>query len=64
MSVLFHFSFDHCIGCDLQLLMYHCSFSFFIWPFEKEQWYIRSCKSQTIQWSNEKWKRTLIHQKL
>jgi hypothetical protein len=31
-SVLFHFSFDHCIGCDLQILMYHCSFSFFIWP--------------------------------
>jgi hypothetical protein len=111
-SVLFHFSFDHCIGCDLQLLMYHCSFSFFIWPLhclwfwsnekwkrtmihqkllitdnamvkwnmkkntdtseavnhwqcngqmknEKEHWYIRSCKSQIIQWSNEKWKRTM-----
>jgi hypothetical protein len=27
---------------------------------EKEQWYIRSCKSQTMQWSNEKWKRTMI----
>jgi hypothetical protein len=59
-SVLFHFSFDHCIVCDLQLLMYQCSFSFFIWPLH----YIRSCKSQTMQWSNEKWKRTLIHQKL
>ena len=31
---------------------------------EKEQWYIRSCKSQKIQWSSEKWKRTMIHQKL
>jgi Ca2+/Na+ antiporter len=80
MSVLFHFSFDHCIVCDLQLLMYMV-----IWKMkkntdtseavnhrqyngqmknEKEQWYIRSCKSQTIQWSNEKWKRTMIHEKL
>jgi hypothetical protein len=73
---------NHCIVCDIQLLMYHCSFSVFIWPLnylwftasdvsvfffmknEKEQWYIRSCKSQAIQWSNEKWKRTMIHQKL
>jgi hypothetical protein len=53
--VLFHFSFDHCIFCDLQLLMLKN---------EKEQWYIRSCKSPKMQWSNEKWKRTLIHQKL
>jgi hypothetical protein len=61
----FHFSFDHCIVCDLQLLMYHCSFSFFIWPLYC-LWFtaIRSCKSQTMQWSSEKWKRTLIHQKL
>jgi hypothetical protein len=53
--------------------MYHCSFSFFIvnhrkyngqMKNEKEHWYIRSCKSQIIQWSNEKWKRTMIHQKL
>jgi hypothetical protein len=90
---------EQCIVCDLQLLMYHCSFSFFIWPLyclwfiasdvsldnamvkwkmkknndtseavnhrqyngqmknEKEHWYIRSCRSQTMQWSNEKWKR-------
>jgi hypothetical protein len=30
MSVLFHFSFDHCIVYDLQFLMYQCSFSFFM----------------------------------
>jgi hypothetical protein len=70
--VLFQFSFDHCIVCDLQLLMYHCSFSVFIWSLnylwftasDVSHSYIRSCKSQKIQWSNEKWKRTLIHQKL
>jgi hypothetical protein len=50
--VQFHFSFHHCIVYDLQLLMYQCSFSFFIWPLH---W---------LWWSNEKWKRTMIHQKL
>jgi hypothetical protein len=60
MSVLFHFSFDHCIVCDLQLLMYQCSFSFFIWPLHclwstaSDVWVFFFIFHLTIKWKMKK----------
>jgi hypothetical protein len=45
--VLFHFSFDYCTSEAVDHRQYNGQMKN-----EKEQWYIRSCKSQTIQWSN------------